>query len=82
MTDALAAAVRAAYDDEQHEHGLPVSAENLIVWLCHHHPEFFRPHSRRCRTGSMQPGSNSTGAWSPMTHRCGASTFCADVITC
>ncbi len=41
MTDALSAAVRAAYDDEQHEHGLPVTAENLIVWLCHHHPEFF-----------------------------------------
>lgn len=41
MTDALAATVRAAYDREQHEHGLPVSAEDLIVWLCHHHPELF-----------------------------------------
>jgi hypothetical protein len=41
VTDALAAAVRAAYDDEQHEHGLPVSADDLTVWLCHHHPEFF-----------------------------------------
>ena len=38
MTDALAAAVLAADDDEQHEHGLPVSAQDLIVWLCHHHP--------------------------------------------
>lgn len=41
MTDALAAAVRAAYDDEQHEHGLPVSAQDIIVWLCHHQPELF-----------------------------------------
>ncbi len=41
MTDDLAAVVRAAYDDEQHEHGLPVSAQDLIVWLCHHHPRFF-----------------------------------------
>lgn len=41
VTEALAQAVRAAYDDEQHEHGLPVSAEDLVVWLCHHHPELF-----------------------------------------
>lgn len=38
----LATAVRAAYDDEQREHGLPVSAEELVVWLCHRHPELFR----------------------------------------
>jgi hypothetical protein len=41
MTDALAAAVRAAYDAEQHEHGLPVGAGDLVVWLCHHHPDLF-----------------------------------------
>ena len=35
MTEMLAAKLRAAYDDEQHEHGLPVSANDLIVWLCH-----------------------------------------------
>ncbi len=41
MTDALAVAIRAAYDAEQHEHGLPVSTEDLVVWLCHHHPDWF-----------------------------------------
>ncbi len=41
MTGALAAAMRAAYDAEQHEHGLPVSAEDLVVWMCHHHPDLF-----------------------------------------
>jgi hypothetical protein len=41
MTDALAAAVRTAYDSEQHEHQLPVSAEDLIVWLCHRDPDLF-----------------------------------------
>lgn len=35
MTDALAAAVRAGYDSEQYEHGLPVSAEDLVVWFCY-----------------------------------------------
>lgn len=41
-TDNLAATVRAAYDSEQHEHGLPVAAEDLIIWLCHHQPDMFR----------------------------------------
>jgi hypothetical protein len=41
MTDAMAAAVRTAYDSEQHEHQLPVSAEDLIVWLCHRDPDLF-----------------------------------------
>lgn len=41
VTDALTAAVRAAYDSEQREHGLPVSAEDLVVWLCHHRPDLF-----------------------------------------
>ncbi len=43
MTDALAAVVRTAYDAEQHEHGLPVSAEDLVVWLCYHHELFADP---------------------------------------
>ncbi len=38
----LVSAVRAAYDAEQHEHGLPVAAEDLVVWLCHYHPDMFR----------------------------------------
>ncbi len=42
VTGELTSAVRAAYDAEQHEHGLPVAAEDLVVWLCHHHPEMFR----------------------------------------
>lgn len=42
MTSPLAATLRAAYDAEQYEHGLPVSAEDLVVWLCHHHPDLFR----------------------------------------
>jgi hypothetical protein len=41
VTGVLAAAMRAAYDAEQYEHGLPVSAEDLVVWLCHHHPDLF-----------------------------------------
>lgn len=41
MTAALAATMRAAYDAEQHEHGLPVRTEDLVVWLCHHRPELF-----------------------------------------
>jgi len=41
MTDALAEALRAAYDDEQSEHGLPVSAEALILWLCHRRADLF-----------------------------------------
>lgn len=41
MTDELAATVRAAYDSEQHDHGLPVGAEDLVVWLCHHQPDMF-----------------------------------------
>ena len=41
MTDALPLALRGAYDDEQREHGLPVSAEDLIMSLCHHHPDMF-----------------------------------------
>lgn len=41
MSDDLAVAVRAAYDEEQHEHGLPVSAEELVIWLCHHRPDLF-----------------------------------------
>ncbi len=41
MTSPLATNLRAAYDVEQHEHGLPVSAEDLVVWLCHHHPDLF-----------------------------------------
>lgn len=42
ITDELTATVRAAYDSEQHEHGLPVAAEDLIMWLCHHQPDMFR----------------------------------------
>ncbi len=41
ITEALPRALRHAYDDEQREHGLPVSAEDLAVSLCHHHPEMF-----------------------------------------
>ncbi len=40
-TDTLTAVVRAAYDAEQQEHGLPVATEDLVVWLCHHHPDLF-----------------------------------------
>lgn len=40
MTDALASLVWEAYDDQSD--GLPVSAEDLIVWLCHHHHDLFR----------------------------------------
>ncbi|MGE0305930.1 MAG: YecA family protein [Acidimicrobiia bacterium] len=41
MTDELATALRAAYDSEQFEHGLAVSTEDLVAWLCHHHPDWF-----------------------------------------
>lgn len=58
MTVALAAAMRAAYDAEQHEHGLPVSAEDLVVWLCHHHPDLFthplRPLSDWCDEAGLE----------------------------
>lgn len=40
-TDELAATIRAAYDTEQYEHHLPVSAEDIAISLCHYHAEFF-----------------------------------------
>jgi hypothetical protein len=57
-TDALVAAVRAAYDSEHNDHGLPVSAEDLVVWLCHHHPGLFRspapPLSEVCDAAGLE----------------------------
>jgi hypothetical protein len=62
MTSALAAIVRTAYDSEQHEHGLPVSAQDLVVWLCHHHPELFRsagaPLSDWCAAAGLEVNGN------------------------
>lgn len=40
-TPDLLAAVRAAYDREVEESGLPVSSVDLMVNLCHHRPELF-----------------------------------------
>ena len=40
-TEELIATVRAAYEAEQYEAGLPISAEDLAFWLCHYHPEMF-----------------------------------------
>ena len=34
--------LRDAYDDEQREHGLPVSTEDLVLWMCHRDPQLFR----------------------------------------
>lgn len=42
LDDRLLRLLRDAYDDEQREHGLPVSTEDLVLWLCHHDPELFR----------------------------------------
>ena len=62
MTDALAAALRAAYDDERYEHGLPVSMEELVIWLCHHHPDLFTtplpPLSDWCAAAGLELDGN------------------------
>lgn len=38
----LAADVHTAYADERQELDLPVSAEELVLWLCHHRPDLCR----------------------------------------
>jgi hypothetical protein len=62
VTDEFASAVRGAYHDEQREHGLPVSTEQLIVWLCHRHPECFRsplpPLSECCAAAGLEVRGN------------------------
>lgn len=62
MTDELAALVRAAYDSEQAEHGLSVTTEELVVGLCHHHPELFRsplpPLSDWCDAAGLELNGN------------------------
>ncbi len=42
LDDRLPRLLRDAYDDEQREHGLPVSTEDLVLWMCHHDPQLFR----------------------------------------
>lgn len=58
VTGALADAVRAAYDDEQHEHGMPVAADDLTIWLCHYHPDLFTsplaPLSEWCAAAGLE----------------------------
>lgn len=62
MSDELPIAVRAAYDREQHEHGLPVTAERLVVSLCHHQAELFTgtrpPLSEWCDAAGLQRNGN------------------------
>lgn len=62
VTDGLAASVRAAYDGEQAEHGLPVSCEDLVVWLCHHHADLFTsplpPLSDWFEPAGLEPNGN------------------------
>jgi hypothetical protein len=41
VTDDAVAAVRAGYDVLVAEPGLPVSGEELALWLCFHHPDLF-----------------------------------------
>ncbi len=61
-TGALATVVLEAYDDEQHEHGLPVSAVELVMWLCHHRPELFTsplpPLSDWCTAAGLEIDGN------------------------
>jgi hypothetical protein len=62
LTESLAQAVRAAYDDEQREHGLPVSFEELAVWLCVRRPELFTaalpPLSEWCAAAGLESNGN------------------------
>jgi hypothetical protein len=62
MMAVFAEAVRAAYDDEQREHGLPVSFEELAVWLCCRRPELFMgelpPLSQWCDAAGLESNGN------------------------
>lgn len=62
LTELMAASVRAAYDDEQREHGLPVSFEELAVWLCVRRPELFTaelpPLSEWCAAAGLESNGN------------------------
>jgi hypothetical protein len=62
LTESLVASARAAYADEQREHGLPVSFEELAVWLCVSQPELFRselpPLSEWCEAAGLESNGN------------------------